>query len=637
VISGSGSALAIHCGSDSVIGEMTQRISIPSTSGFETGLRSFGTLLLKITLFLSLIVLLLNFLRQFSLLDSVLFSLALAVGMAPELLPAITGMAMSVGAGRLMEKEVLVKDIHSIQNLGEISLLCTDKTGTLTEGKISAAGFKNAEGEEDAFVKELAFLNAAFSTAYANPIEEALESLYPEPPDFSSKAGELPYDFVRKRVSISIRQGVGYRIISKGAFKEMLNCCSHIRHKNGAISEIQPFLPRLLEAQQQYGAEGLRSLLVGYREKERPGIRKEDEADLILAGFALFHDPVKAGVQEAIRELEGLKIGLKILSGDSLPVLVSLAKKIGLEASKCLTGNELDKTTSESLRLKLEETCLFAELEPRHKERIIQTLREKHVLAYLGDGINDVTALHAADVGISVNNASGIAIEAADFVLLRKDIRVLADGVREGRRTFANTLKYIYISTGATFGNMLSVAVSSLFLPFIPMLPKQILFTNFISDFPFLAVSSDEVDQEQLRAPGSWNMPIIRDFMITFGLHSSVFDLATFYILLNWLKMDKAEFQTAWFMESVVTEILILFVIRTRRPFFRSRPAGNLLWLGLSALLFTLLLPWLPPARWLGLVPVHPEMMAWLLLIFLVYLFSAEALKLWFFRHREIS
>jgi Mg2+-importing ATPase len=636
IVSGSGLALAIHTGDQAMFGTLVRDAGNPKPNGFESGLKEFGYFLLRITLVLSLLVLVLNFFRNKSLLDSALFSLALAVGMAPELLPAITTMAMSAGAARMLEKKVIVKDINSIQNLGEISLLCTDKTGTLTEGRIRPAGFKNPAGDENEFVRQLTCLNAALSSGYANPMEEALRKILVEKPNPDLKTGEVPYDFIRKRVSISVKNDDAFRLICKGSFHSLMEICDRVLLPDGRTEPIDAWKEKLEMAYQEYGSSGLRSLLVAYREMEKSGAHKADEAEMILAGFALFHDPVKSGVEAALEELRQLKVGLKILSGDSLPVLLSMAKKIGMHSPKTMTGAELDKTGSDALAHLVLKTDLFAELEPRQKERIIQALRKKHILAYMGDGINDVTALHAADVGISVSNAAGIAIEASDFVLLRKDISVLAEGIREGRRTFANTMKYIFISTGSTFGNMFSVAIASLFLPFIPMLPKQILLTNFISDFPFLSVSSDRVDEEQILQPGRWQISLVRDFMLVFGLHSSAFDLLTFFFLFHWMKLDSADFQTAWFMESVLTEILVLFVVRTQRPFYKSLPAMPLLWLGIIAMVFTILLPWLPNAELIGLFPQSLTLMSGLFVILISYLFTADALKHWFFkRHRN--
>ena len=637
IVSGSGTALAIHTGEAALFGRIIKDSGQPLETGFEKGLREFGFFLMRITLVLSLVILILNFFNHKGVVEAALFSLALAVGMAPELLPAITTLAMSAGARRLLEKKVIVKNLNSIQNLGEVSLLCTDKTGTLTEGRISCAGFLNAEGKEDDLVRAFACFNAMLATSYSNPMEDALRQVSVSMPDGISKTGEVPYDFLRKRVSVSIKKESVNQLISKGAFPGIMEICTQLRLPDGSLVPLEDWRERLFHAFEDFGASGLRTLAVAYKEMDHSGAHKADEHDMIFAGFALFHDPVKPGIESALLELKQLKVGLKILSGDSLAVVSFIAGKIGMESPKTMTGAELDKTGTEALSHLVKHTDIFAEIEPRQKERIIRALRKHHILAYMGDGINDVTALHAADVGISVNNAAGIAIEASDFVLLKKDISVLADGIREGRKTFANTLKYIYISTGSTFGNMFSVAIASLFLPFIPMLPKQILLTNFISDFPFLAVASDIVDQEQTLSPGRWNIKLVRDFMLVFGLHSSAFDLLTYFFLFHMMKLDASQFRTAWFLESVFTELLILFVVRTQRPFFRSMPSKPLLFLGVLAMLITAALPWLTFVPWLDFLPLQNGVMAGLAAILLLYLITADLLKLWFFRWHKVN
>jgi Mg2+-importing ATPase len=424
-------------------------------------------------------------------------------------------------------------------------------------------------------------------------------------------------------------------MICKGEFHSILQICSRVLIPGAGTAPLEDYLEQLTKFRQQSGSDGLRSILVAYRDLSRAEIHKSDESGMILAGFVLFEDPVKPGVSAVLNELHRMRVGLKILSGDSLPVVLSVASRIGMNNCSVITGPQLDASTADALAHILERNSLFAELEPRHKERIIRELRKKHILAYMGDGINDVSALHEADVGISVSNAAGIAIEASDFVLLKKDLSVIADGIREGRRTFANTLKYIYISTGSTFGNMFSVAMASLYLPFIPMLPKQILLTNFISDFPFLSVASDSVDPAQLQRPGRWRLSQIRNFMWVFGLHSSVFDWITFSFLEFGMHAAPTDFRTAWFMESVATELLILFVVRTHRPFYRSRPATGLLWLSIAAISCTFLLPFTPLAEGLGFRTPSLPVLGGISGILMAYLFTADALKIWFFRQKN--
>ncbi len=353
---------------------------------------------------------------------------------------------------------------------------------------------------------------------------------------------------------------------------------------------------------------------------------------MIFAGFILLEDPIKVGIVDTLAALQQLKVQLKIITGDNKNVAKSIALKIGVQNPIILTGSEVFQTSPEALKQLVQKTHIFAEVEPQQKERIIQALRKSYTVAYMGDGINDVSAITAADVGISVENAVDAAKEAADFVLMEKDLMVLADGIKEGRKTFANTLKYIYISTGSTFGNMCSVAAASLILPFLPMLPKQILLTNFITDFPYLTVADDNVDAEQLEKPGKWDLKLIRNYMVVFGLHSSLFDMITFLTLLYVLKVKEADFQTGWFVESVLSELFILFIIRTHKNFFTSKPAQSLFILSSIGLVFTLALPYMPFAKYVGLVPLPALNLGVILLIVTAYILTADLLKVWFFK-----
>ena len=632
VVSGSAKALVILTGADTIFGSITQSATTTIETTFEKGIKDFGYFLMKITLSLSAFILAVNLLNQKSVIESALFALALAVGMAPELLPAITTIAMSAGAKRMLAKKVIVKKLASIQNLGEVSLLCTDKTGTITEGIIKVSGLVNAFGEEDGFVKELAYWNATFETGYANPIDEALKQLKIQTDKKPEKLGEVPYDFIRKRLSIAIKTGTDKMLISKGAFKEILGICTSVKLADGTVADIKTHVSEIQSRYEQFGIKGLRVIGIAYKNIESKSISKADEMGLVFAGFILLHDPVKQGIIETIDALKKLQVNLKIITGDNKNVATSIALSIGIKDPVVMTGEELFRTSSEALRLLVKRTHIFAEVEPQQKERIIQALRKSYTVAYMGDGINDVSAINAADIGISVENAVDVAREAADFVLMEKDLMVLVDGIKEGRKTFANTLKYIYISTGSTFGNMCSVAAASLILPFLPMLPKQILLTNFLTDFPYLTVASDNVDEEQLEKPGKWNLKLIRNYMVVFGIHSSAFDILTFLVLFYVLKVKESAFQTAWFVESVVTELLILFIIRTHKNFFKSKPARSLFILSSIGLAITIGLPYMPFASEIGLVPLPLVNLGVILLIVTAYIGTADILKVWFFK-----
>jgi P-type Mg2+ transporter len=632
IVSGNAKALVIQTGTNTIFGSISQSVSTKIETTFEKGIKDFGYFLMKITLILSLFILIVNLLNHKNIVESALFALALAVGMAPELLPAITTIAMSAGAKRMLEKKVIVKKLASIQNLGEVNLFCTDKTGTITEGIITVSGLVNGFGEDSEMVRNLAFWNATFETGYANPIDDALKKLNIETKIKTEKLGEVPYDFIRKRLSIAIDNQTEKLLITKGAFTQILGICSQVKLSNGNVENISSHQTEIESRFEEFGVKGLRSIGICYKNIEAKTISKADEKDMVFAGFILLQDPVKAGIIETIEALKQLQVNLKIITGDNKNVAKSIALAIGIENPVVLTGSEIFNTSTDALKLLVKRTHIFAEVEPQQKERIILALRKTYTVAYMGDGINDVTAIHAADVGISVENAVDVAREAADFVLMEKDLSVLVDGIKEGRKTFSNTLKYIYISTGSTFGNMCSVAVASLILPFLPMLPKQILLTNFITDFPYLTVASDNVDEEQLAKPRKWNLKLIRNYMVVFGIHSSVFDIITFLILLYGFKLRESSFQTGWFIESVLSELFILFIIRTHKSFFKSKPANSLFVLSIIGLILTISLPYLPFANDIGLVPLPFKYMVTMLLIVLAYIITADILKVWFFK-----
>ncbi len=632
IVSGDAKALVIQTGNDTIFGSIAQSASKSVETTFEKGIKDFGFFLMKITLVLSVFILVINLINHKSPIESALFALALAVGMAPELLPAITTIAMSAGAKRLLEKKVIVKKLSSIQNLGEVNLLCTDKTGTITEGSIKISGLVDSLGQENEWVKQLAFWNASFESGYSNPIDDALKQLKLDPNPSVTKIGEIPYDFLRKRLSIAVKTDKENVLITKGAFTQIIEICSKVKLDNDKIEDIASHKAELENKFAEFGIDGLRVIGICYKNIEGASIDKSAETEMIFAGFILLEDPVKQGIAETIAELHKLRVGLKVITGDNKNVAESIALKIGIKNPKILTSAEVSKSSPEALSHLVKQTHIFAEVEPQQKERIIIALRKSFTVAYIGDGINDVSAINAADVGISVENAVDVAREAADFVLMEKSLMVIVDGIVEGRKTFANTLKYIFINTGSTFGNMFSVAIASLILPFLPMLPKQILLMNFITDFPYLTVASDNVDQEQLDRPGKWDLKFIRNYMIIFGIHSSVFDIITFLTLFYVLKVKESAFQTGWFVESILTELFILFIIRTHKNFFKSKPGKYLFILSIVGLVMTLGLPYVPFAGDLGLTPLPLINLGTMLLIVAVYILTADLLKVWFFK-----
>jgi Mg2+-importing ATPase len=633
VVSGTGTALAVWTGADTYFGKIVQTAGRSDETSFEKGIREFGYFLMKITLVLSVVILVANLLVEKTILDSALFALALAVGMAPELLPAITTIAMSSGAKRLMARQVIVKRLSAIQSLGEVEILCTDKTGTITEGLIRVDRIVNAANKNDDHVRALAYWNAHFQTGYSNPIDEALLTLQAPSSEIPQKLGEIPYDFIRKRLSVGISFGGERTLITKGAYSQIREICSFIKTDDGKVEEFGRWQQKLDSIFEGFGDRGLRAIAVCYKDLVDSTIGHEDEKEMIFAGFVLLQDPIKEGIAEAIQELRNLQVKLKVISGDNKNVAKSIGTKIGISSPRILTGKELAKISPEALLKKVVEVDIFAEIEPQQKERIIRALRHRHTVAYMGDGINDVSAIHAADTGISVNNAVDVTREAADIVLIEKDLSVLAYGIKEGRKTFANTLKYIYITTGCTVGNMFSVAFVSMVLPFLPMLPKQILLTNLISDVPYLSITSDNVDESAIKAPGKWNMAMIRQYMMVFGIHSSFFDGLTFLVLWFVLRANEATFQTSWFIESIMSELVILFVIRTNKRFYQSRPGKLLFLFSVLAVILTLALPYLSFGAVLGLVPLDFFTMVSMLGIVLLYALTGDYLKIWFFEH----
>jgi P-type Mg2+ transporter len=633
VISGTARALAVHTGQDTVFGQMAHSLSqVPETS-FEKGTKRFGFFLLRITIILSLVILTVNLYFHKPFFDSILFSLALAVGMAPELLPAIMMFAMTSGARRMMQQKVIVKKLSSIFSFGEVNVLCTDKTGTITEGNVVVKQVLNAQSNPDPQLSLLAYLNATFQNGFTNPIDQAIAALNLSTAGYR-KVNEIPYDFIRKRLSVAVEKEGEHFFITKGAFMSVLEVCSHVASGAGDNMHLDAEIWRRIEQQFiTYSQQGYRVLGLASKKITSDKINRADETDMLFLGSVLLEDPLKASAAASIQQLEKLHVDVKIITGDNRFVANEIARQIGLVNPVILTGDDLNTLAPEALVVKAMQTNIFAEIEPHQKERIIKALQKSKLsVAYIGDGINDVAAINAADIGLSTNNAVDVAKEAADLVLLEKDLSVLAAGVYEGRRSFANSIKYVFITTGATFGNMFSVAGASLFLPFLPMLPKQILLTNLLTDFPFLTIASDRVEPEQLARPGKWNMKLIRNFMILFGLHSSIFDFITFYTLYFYFQLRGSAFQTGWFLESVLTELLIVFVVRTHKPLYKSRPGTMLVVTALIAFFITVLLPVSPFAPYLNLTIAHVQQAVALFVIVLCYVVTADLLKTIFFR-----
>ena len=533
VVSGTGEAVVVAVGRGTELGRISGRLEEhrPPTA-FDIGLHRFGALLVRVSAALVLAIFAINVLLERPVTESFLFSVALAVGLVPELLPAIVTVNLARGARRMAESEVIVKRLASIEDLGAVDVLCSDKTGTLTEGRIRLAEAYAVEGQPSPRARELGWLNATFESGYANPIDAALREAHAGEPSGWSRVGEIPYDFARKRLSVLLERAGRRWLVMKGQLGSVLEACDRAERADGTTIDLERVVGTAHDVHARLAAEGLRVLGVAIRELSRDAEpAPELERDMVFAGLLAFTDPARADAPAILRDLDGLGIQLKVLTGDDHRVAVHLWRALYGRDPSVMLGRELRAVGGEALQRRVDTVDVFAEVDPGQKERIVLALRHAgHVVAYLGDGINDAPALRAADVGLSVDEAADVAREAADVVLRRRDLGVVATGVREGRRTMANTLKYVYYTTSANFGNMLSMAVASLFLPFLPLLPKQILLNNFLSDIPAMAIAADHVDREQLARPGRWRTEEIRAFMYVFGALSSAFDLLTFVL-----------------------------------------------------------------------------------------------------------
>lgn len=646
VRSGTAKVLVVRTGRRTEFGAIAERLRArPEETDFARGVRQFGYLLIRVMIVIVLFVLTVNVALDRPVVESLLFAAALAVGLSPELLPAIISVTLSAGARTMARRGVIVRRLDAIENLGSMTVLCTDKTGTLTEGTIVLHDALDARGAWSEEVLRLAFLNAAFETGIANPLDAALVAAGAEaglPTDGYAKVDEIPYDFVRRRLTIVVAAvGADRReMITKGAFAEVLAACGFVRDRDRDLPLKDAARARLQATFEERGSDGFRVLAVATRSlSPKPDYDRDDEADMTFQGFLVFQDPPKADAAQAIGDLARLGVGIKVISGDNRFVTAHVARSVGLDPKALLTGVEIAAMRDEALWHAAPRTDLFVEIDPQQKERIVRALqRTGHSVGYLGDGINDAPALHAADVGISVAEAVDVARDSADIILTSRDLGVLRKGVEGGRRTFANTLKYISITTSANFGNMISMALATPLLPFLPLAAKQILLNNFLSDLPSIAISSDDVDPERVAAPQRWNVKDIRRFMVVFGLVSSVFDLLTFGVLLYIFDAGEALFQTSWFMISLLTELAVVLVLRTRRSALQSRPSRLLLWSTLAVAAATFAIPFLGEASTLfGFVPLSVTQMAAVVLIVAGYIVTTEVAKTWYFRRFQLD
>ena len=635
VVSGTGRALVLATGRSTELGKISEKLRMkPLATEFERGVARFGYLLMELIFLFVVVIFALNVYFARPVLDSFMFALALAVGITPQLLPAVVGINLAQGAKRMAEDRVIVKRLNSIEDFGTMDLLCSDKTGTVTEGRIRLHSVIDSDGEHSEKSFLYAYLNAKFQSGYTNPIDKAILSSESIDVGSYTKLDEIPYDFVRKRLSVLVKGETGSLLICKGAIRSVLSVCSQVEVAAGVVARVAEAQERILKLFEDLSSKGYRVLGVAYRSLgEAEVVTRRDETKMVFLGLLALDDPPKADAQAIVDELQRRAIGFKIVTGDNELVARHIASEIGMRQPDVLTGEEIRLMSDEALMVRVGKADVFAEVEPNQKERIILALRKSgSVVGYMGDGINDATALHAADVGISVDSAVDVAKEAADIVLLDKDLRVLLRGVDAGRKTFANTMKYIFVTISANFGNMVSMAVASLVLPFLPLLPEQILALNLLTDIPATTISTDEVDSEMVESPRRWDIKVLTRFMTVFGLQSALFDFLTFVVLLVMLHATEVVFQTGWFVLSIVTELFALLVIRTRRPFFRSRPSRQLVGATIPVFVVALVVPYTPISALLDLAPLSGLMLTSLLLISCLYVVSMEAVKRRFYR-----
>ena len=640
VISGSARLLVCRTGNDTTIGSIQGSLAAePPPTSVELGTRRFGMLIARMTVLLVLFVLLVNAAFGRPWMDSFLFAVALAVGLTPELLPMIVSVTLANGAQRLAAQGVVVKRLSAIEDLGSMDVFCTDKTGTLTEAKIELERHEDAEQNESERVLELAYINSTFETGLRSPLDEAILAHRHIDVSAWKKIDEVPFDFERRRVSVLVDKEGARLLAVKGAPEDLLGLCVDCEVGGKSVPLDESRRARLMRRLDELGDQGFRVLAIASKRvaPDQSHAVIGDEAALSFCGFAAFLDPPKESARDALAALARQGIEVKVVTGDNERVTRYICSRLDLPIRGTLTGTEVAKLDDSGLEAAVEANTLFCRMNPGQKDRVILALKRRgHVVGYLGDGVNDAPPLHSSDVGLSVNSAVDVAREAADMILLHHDLRVLADGVSEGRRTYGNIMKYIMMGTSSNFGNMFSMAIASVALPFLPMLPAQILLNNLLYDVSEIPIPADRVDAEDTAKPRAWDMGFIRDFMWAIGPVSSLFDLLTFVILLKVFDAGEALFQTGWFIESLTTQVLVIFVIRTRGNPFASRPAPALVATSLAIVAVGALLPWTPLAGYFGFVAPPPVFYLVVAGMAATYLMLVQGAKSLFYRHHPV-
>ncbi|PIR43842.1 magnesium-translocating P-type ATPase [candidate division WWE3 bacterium CG10_big_fil_rev_8_21_14_0_10_32_10] len=582
VITGQAKAVVINTGKNTIFGNIAKNLSQKNIDNdFTIGIKHFSNFILKIIIIFVIFIFFVNTFIKNDLLESLTFAIAVAVGMTPEFLPMVMTVTMSKGAVIMAKKGVIVKKLTAIPSFGSMDILCTDKTGTITQDKIELVKYINILGNHSQKVLQMAYINSSLQTGINNPLDEAVKNYRKINIKGIKKIDEIPFDFERKRMSIVIQEKSKYLMITKGSPEDLIKQCKHIEIE-GKIKKInKQNLKTFINEYKKLSNEGFRVLAVAVKslEAKKEAYEKLDEDNLVFLGFTAFLDPVKNKVKETIDALEKIGVEIKVITGDNELVTKKACKDAGIQIKGTILGHEIDKISDKKLGELAENITIFARFSPTQKNRIINALRlQKHVVGYMGDGINDALSIKTADVGISVSNAVDVAKESADFILTHKNLAELKDGVIEGRKIFGNTMKYIMMGLSSNFGNMFSILGAVLFLPFLPMLPIQILLNNFLYDLSQITIPSDNVDVEYLNSPKKWNISSIKKFMVVFGPLSSIFDFITFYILYVSFKNVPSAFQTGWFIESLATQVLVIYIIRTKKiPFIQSTPSKLLI------------------------------------------------------------
>lgn len=630
VVSGMGTALVFATGLHTAFGDIARQLARrPPPTEFERGIARFGTFILKTVVFLVLFVFVVAAVRGRDPLESLLFAVALAVGLTPEGLPMITTLTLTKGALRMARVKVIVKNLAAIQNFGSIDVLCSDKTGTLTTGEMSLDVHVDPLGTTSERPLFLTYVNSHFQTGVDNPLDAAV--LRHDPPDISGleKVDEMPFDFERRRLSVVVRKAQEVLLVTKGAPEDVLAISTAYEVDGKTIALDQEARSRIAGTYEELGRKGYRVLAVASaRLPLRASYSKEDERDLSLAGFAAFVDPPRPDAADTLLALRKQGVYVKVLTGDSEQVAAHICEKVAIHTKHMLTGREIDVMSDPALAQRAERTPVFARVSPAQKTRILHALRARgHVVGFLGDGINDSPSLHAADVGISVTNAVDVAKDAAEIILLEPDLRVLLDGVIEGRKAFGNVMKYLLMGTSSNFGNMLSMAGAAVVLPFLPMLPTQILLNNVLYDLAQLTIPMDRVDETLVRKPRRWDIDAIRRVMLFIGPISSIYDFLTFYVLLKLFHASEALFHTGWFVESLATQTLVIFVIRTAGPALKSRPSLPLATTTLAVVALSLALPFTAVGRLFGFVALPGSFFVFLAVATGTYLVLVEIAK----------